>query len=135
MIKSISLGFNLASSKACLHASTARSEVHTSELAILLFFIPVFVVIHSSLVSTYSIQSSLLISFGGTYAPNPIMPTDTIFYSMPDNYTFSLTLYFWRKVVLVYTSISTICKPNMKSKERFIDVWRRLETILYYRIH
>ena len=76
--KSISSGFKFASSRACLHASTAKSDVHISELAILLFFIPVFVVIHSSLVSTYSIQSSLLISLGGTYAPKPIIPTDTI---------------------------------------------------------
>ena len=135
MIRSISSGFNLASFKACLEASTAKSEVHTLELAILLFFIPVFVEIHSSLVSTCSIQSSLLISFGGTYAPNPIMPTDVIFYSMRDSYTFSLTLFYRRKVVLVYPSINTITKPNMKSKERFIHAWRHLETILYCPIH
>ena len=77
--RSMSEATNPASSSARLQASTAKSEVCVFLSAIRRFFMPVFVVIHSSFVSTISAQSALLISCGGTYAPSPMMPTEAIF--------------------------------------------------------
>ena len=75
---SMSSGERPASSIACWQASTARSLVQVSGSAILLSLIPVFVVIHSSLVSTSPAQSSLVITLGGTYDPRPTIPAGGI---------------------------------------------------------
>ena len=90
MSMSTSPGPMPASSMACLQAMTARSLVQTSSAAILRSLMPVLVVIHSSLVSTISAQSSLVMTSGGTYAPNPTMPTGAILPRIAQERTFTV---------------------------------------------
>ena len=86
---SMSSGDRPASSIACWLAITARSLVQTSGSAILLSLIPVFVVIHSSLVSTRPVQSSFVITLEGTWDPRPTIPAGGI---MPDRLLGTFTL-------------------------------------------
>ena len=90
MSMSTSSGSIPASAIACWQAMTARSLVRTSSAAILRSSIPVFVVIHSSLVSTISAQSSLVMTSGGTYAPRPTMPTGAILLRIAQVRTFTV---------------------------------------------
>jgi hypothetical protein len=66
MISSISPGATPAASRASRAAATAKSTVLSSSAAKRRFLIPVRAVIHSSLVSINSAQSSLVITRSGT---------------------------------------------------------------------
>ena len=71
MRSSTSSGFNFASSSAFMAASAARALEGVPGFAILRFFMPVRVVIHSSDVSTIFSSSSFVRTCFGTYMPKP----------------------------------------------------------------
>ena len=78
IIKSKSLGFIPARSKAICEALKAKPEAPTPFLAILLSLIPVRAVIHSSEVSTIFSKSELSRRLDGKYLPNPAILADFI---------------------------------------------------------
>ena len=74
MISSTSVAAMPASARAFSAAAEAKSAVDSSSATKCLVLMPVRTVIHSSDVSTNCAQSSLVITFSGTYAPRPSKP-------------------------------------------------------------
>ena len=71
--RSISPGFEPASSRAAKAALAAMSDEASSAAAIRRLLMPVRVLIHSSFVSTVFARSSLVRTLSGTQPPTPVI--------------------------------------------------------------